>query len=466
MNGRIDHVHDVKNSVFWWETELVRYRQQLIGDQRADVCIVGGGYTGLWTAYFLKKADPSLEITLLERSWAGCGSSGHAAGFVAALFERSHHHTVSRFGADRAKLIHGSLTSSVRRIGEFCTEYSVDADYDPCGNLFVALNDGQLRRLHQDLDAAGAMGVEEDFSWFEGDAAREVLGARGVRAVLKEGCAALINPHRLVRGLVRAVEDLGVRIFENSPVTEVDSGIVRTERGSVRCESVVVGTDPDQAGFRQFRGRAAPMWSYVLVSEPLTAEQQARLHWPGREGFEDKRNFVTVGRLTVDNRIVWNGRRPEYFYGSSTHHRHIVRARVFAELKEAWKFFMPQLADVSWSHEYGGPVGITPSMRPYVGGRSGIYYGFGYSGHGIAATHMTGEVLSDLVLGASLSAIGHELTAVERELRFPPEPLMFVGSRATTALLGLQDAAMDRGLPHRDVDLLGVALKAAGRFGR
>jgi glycine/D-amino acid oxidase-like deaminating enzyme len=435
-----------RNSILWWETEPVVPGPPLQGTERADVCIVGGGYTGLWTAYFLKQAEPSLDVAVVERSWAGSGASGHNDGYAMTVLDMSLHHLVQRHGPERAGAAHEAVARSVVEIGEFCTEHDVDAEYELNGFAAIAVNDGHMWRLERDLEAARRIGADHDFRFLEGDEARAVLGSPIVRGVLKEGRGAMLNPHRLVRGLARTVEGMGVRIFERSPATSIAAGRVETGLGSVEAQRIVVATNAYQHTFPQFRARVLPLWSYAMATEPLSDEQRERIAWEGREGFEDKRNFITIGRWTADGRILFGGRLAPYFYGNDMDPRHMGNERVFGELREAWRELFPMWQDVNFTHAYGGCVAITSTFLPYVGALGdGIFYGYGYNGHGVAPSHTVGRALCDLVLERESEHTALLFVNQEKEPSLPPEPLRFLGTRLTTSLLDRQDRRMDRG---------------------
>jgi glycine/D-amino acid oxidase-like deaminating enzyme len=444
-----------RNSIYWWETEEVSPGQPLRGTERADVCIVGGGYTGLWTAYHLKQAEPSLDVAVVERSWAGSGASGHNDGYAMTLLDMSLHHLVERHGPERAGAAHEAVARSVIEIGEFCAEHDVDAEYERNGFAAIAVNDGHMWRLERDLEAAERIGAEQDFRLLEGEAARAVIGSPIVRGVLKEGRGALLNPHKLVRGLARAVEELGVRIHERSPATSVVAGRVETELGAVQAPRIVVATNAYQHTFPQFRSKVVPLWSYAMATEPLTNDQRGRVAWPGREGFEDKRNFITIGRPTADGRILWGGRLAPYFFGNDMDLRHLSNERVFAELREAWARYFPMWRDVTFTHAYGGCVAITSTFLPYVGSLGdGVFYGYGYNGHGVAPSHTVARTLCDLLLDRESEYTDLLFVNQDKEPGLPPEPLRFLGTRLTTALLDRQDRRMDRGGAAAEMDPL------------
>jgi glycine/D-amino acid oxidase-like deaminating enzyme len=433
------------NTIYWWETEPVVPGPALEGTHRADVCIVGGGYTGMWTAYFLKQAEPSLDVAIVERSWAGSGASGHNDGYAMTLLDMSHHHLVERYGPERAATAHEAVARSVIEIGEFCEAHGVDAEYERNGFVALAVNDGQMWRLEKDLEAARLMGAE-DFTLHEGDEARAVIGSPIVRGALREERSALLNPQKLARGLARTIEGMGVRIFERSPATTVESGRVSTDRGAVEAGRIAVATNAYQHTIDQFRGKVVPIWSYAMVTEPLTDEQLARVEWPAREGFEDKRNFITIGRFAAGNRVIFGGRLAPYFYGADMDTRHMRNEHVFDQIRGAWREFFPMWGDIEFTHAYGGCVAITSRFLPYVGSLGGgVLYGYGYNGHGVAPSHTVGQTLCDLVLERESEYTGLVFVNQEKEPRVPPEPLAYLGTRLTMALLERQDRRMDRG---------------------
>lgn len=430
--------------VCWWETEPVDPRPPLIGSENADICIVGAGYTGLWTAYYLKRAESTLDIVVIDAGWAGSGASGHNDGFAGTQLNRSLGHLLENHPVEKVALLRRELCVAVAEIGQFCDEHGIDADYEHTGYFEIATNQAQRRRLDDDLKAAAAIDQQEDFNLYEGVAAQERLGSPAVVALLRDSSRALLNPHRLCRGLARVVADLGVRLYEHSPAIEVGLTAVTTAQGEVVARAVVLATNAWQHQFPQFRGRVTPVWSHSMVTEPLTQDQIQRVGWPGREGFEDKRKLGTIGRLTPDNRVLWAGRYPAYHFGSDLRPKHRRYARSFSELRAAWSEWFPMWTDVEFTHAYGGPVGLTARLEPYVGQRDGIYYAYGYSGHGVGPSVVVAKALRDLVLNRD----SHYLTLPfmnQPESRMPPEPFRYVGARLTTELLARHDKKVDRG---------------------
>jgi glycine/D-amino acid oxidase-like deaminating enzyme len=394
----------------------------------------------------------------VEASWAGAGASGHNDGYAMTVLDMSHHHLVEHWGPERAGAAHGAVAASVVEMDEFCSRHGVDAELELNGFVAFATNPGQMWRLERDYEAARKMGADGDFELFDAAGARGLVDSPALQGALKEGRSAILNPHKLVRGLARVVSDAGVVIHERTPALEIDRGgpkpRVVTPRGAVTAEQVVVATNAYQHRFAPFRNRVIPIWSYAMVSEPLTDEQLAGVAWPGREGFEDKRNYISVGRPTADNRVLWGGRLAPYFFNNDMDTRHMRNPGVHAELRQAFDHFFPAWKDVRFTHAYGGCVAITAGFVPCFGRLdAGVSYGYGYNGHGVAPSHTGGKILRDLVLRRE-SEYTQLFFVNGRERNFPPEPLRLAGARLTERLLVRQDRRFDRGQGHGEMDPL------------
>lgn len=430
----------VRHTIFWRETERVTRRPALEGRARTQLCIVGGGYTALWTSHFLKQADPTIDVTILEADYAGAGASGHNDGFVTPTVGHSLHTVVKKFGPDRAKELYTAVGRSILELRRFCTKFDVDAELEPNGFFLVATNDGQRRRLEHDAELAGSMGVSYDV--LEAAEVRQAIDSAVFKAALKSP-GATINPHKLARGLARVVEGQGVAIHDDSRALSIEgergAWHVTTPTGVVHAEEVLIATDAYQHRFGDFQHTVKPVWSYAAVTEPLTDAQLSRLHWPGREGFVEARNLILFCRLTAENRLLVGGGPAPYRYGRDMDDRHIRSDDVTAVLRDALLRYFPALRDVRFSHAYGGCIGMTRDLVPHVGRTAeGIAYAYGYNGNGIAMTHTVGKVMRDLILENG-GNYGKLALVSDEHPRFPADPFAFVGIRAASAALNLQD---------------------------
>lgn len=405
---------DFKYGVFWHETEPVKRRAPLTGAVNCDVCIIGGGYTGLWSAYFLRRAEPSLNVHILEADYAGAGASGHNDGFMTkAIGGHSQQTLARRFGQQRAADAHSAVARSAVAIYRFCRYYGIDADLESTGYFAVATNARQRKRLA----ASVIMGDRSNGSAtarshvLDGPEIRQKIGSPNIVS----GCwvgGILLNPHKLVRGLARVVEEEGAVLHELSPAIEFNEGPgvvrVRTAGGCLTARHLILATDAWQGQFPQFRGKVIPAWNYALVTGPLSPRQLADIGIPGREGFIEICQPSIFGRLTADNRLLLGGGASYNFgkpitlsSGQTGPHimgagAHRVEQFLFGELRR----YFPMLAGLPVTHFYGGAISVTAERMPAVGRISPrVTYGHGYNGNGIAVSFAIGKLICDTALG-------------------------------------------------------------------
>jgi glycine/D-amino acid oxidase-like deaminating enzyme len=430
----------LRRSIYWRDTEQVAVGPPLSEDVVCDVCIVGGGYTGLWTAHFLNRSDPSLSIHVLEAGYAGCGASGHNDGFVTPTIGHSLHTVVKRFGPERAKAGYAAVGRSIMELRRFCSKNAIDAELEPNGFYLVATNDGQAARLELDVQLASEMGFAYEI--LDQREARAKIGSQCITGALKTP-GALVNPHKLARGLARVVAAEGVHIHEQTRAVKYrvrnSEHVVTTPLARVVADRVVLANNAWQHEWAPFRRRVKPVWSYAMVSEPLTAEQLERVAWQDREGFVEACNFIVFGRLTAENRLLIGGGPAPYFYGRNMDDRKIASDVAVKTLRRALVRHFPEWSDLRFTHAYGGCIAVTRDLVPHVGQLSdGVFYSYGYCGNGIAMTHAASKSLRDLVLGRSSDYT--EMFYVNGDNpKFPVEPIAFVGAKAITGILGLQD---------------------------
>lgn len=432
-----------KHEIYWRSTESVECGPPLAGDVKCDVAIVGGGYTGMWTAYFLLKEDPSLSVHIVEADYAGAGGSGHNDGFVTPTIGHSLHGLVKQYGTEASKLAYSIVGRSILELSRFCRSHGVDAELEPNGYFMVARNKPQIARLEHDLELIEKVTGDAAQPLLGRDEARERIGSPAVEGAFKVG-GALINPHKLARGLTRVVRGMGAVIHERTTATSTAKTaaghVVRTPGGTVTADQLVLATNAYQHQFKPFRNALRPVWSYAAVTAPLSAEQLAQVHWPEREGFVEARNFITFVRLTADNRLLVGGGPAPYYYGRDMDEaRHMRNDRAFEALRDVLGTYFPSWRDLHFDYAYGGCISMTRNFVPRAGTLpSGAHYAYGYCGNGISMTHTTGKVLRDLVLGKD-SAFTNLLFVQAKEPKMPVEPLAFLGARGLTAALAFQD---------------------------
>lgn len=456
-------MRDMYGSAIYWHQGVPHApRPALTGSATADVVVIGGGFTGLWTAYHLIEADPSLRIVVLEGEEIGFGASGRNGGFAMTLLDMSLAHLHRNYGTDAARLAHDAVAESVAMIGRTVADEGIDCEWKHGGLMSVATNAGQMHRLRADLDAAVAMGLGGFDELTAAQARAEVDSPTYVGAVTEEHCAVL-HPAKLAHGLAEAISRRGVEVHETSHVTAVAEGgskmRVTTPDGTITADQVVLATNAWARNLPWFSSKVVALYTYILLTEPLTEKQWASVGWASHQGIEDKRNFVHYYRRTLDGRILWGGRdgvihaqlprrpgiRPVY-----------DRSRIVSQrLAETFRATFPQLAAVRFTHHWGGPVGITAQFLPHVGSLEGgrVHYGHGYNGHGVAPTHAVGRVLAERILGHSTDL--QQLCFVDpKEPAFPPDPLLWASAELTRRSLLRQDRRMDGGAQVGDMDPL------------
>jgi glycine/D-amino acid oxidase-like deaminating enzyme len=419
LNGQVSH----------WFDEVPRSRPPLPGDRDADVCIVGAGYTGLWTAYYLKRADPRLRIVVLEAQFAGFGASGRNGGWLSGLVPGDRNAMARQCGRDRVVAWQRALNEAVDEVADVAAREGIDAGIVKGGNLEIARNRAQAARL--------ASSIEEERNWqvdgieplTTADAARRIKFDGVVSAYFTPHCAR-IQPARLARGLADAVERLGVQIYEQSPVTEISQGRATTKSGIVTAPIVLRATEGFTAALPGLRRRWLPMNSSMIATEPIGAHLWASIGWDGRETVGDTAHGFFYAQRTVDDRIAIGGRSVPYRYASRTDVDGRVPERTIRHLSQVLRDVLPQVRDVPIAHGWCGVLAVPRDWEASVvlDRATGLGWAGGYVGHGVTATNLAGRTLADLVLDQStplteLPWVGH------RSRNWEPEPMRWLGVR-------------------------------------
>ncbi|RZU73384.1 glycine/D-amino acid oxidase-like deaminating enzyme [Micromonospora kangleipakensis] len=419
-------------------------RPALPGDADADVVIVGAGYTGLWTAYYLAAADPTLRITVLEKEIAGYGASGRNGGWCSALFPTSLPALARRHGRDRALAMQRAMQETVREVGRVVAAEGIDCDWQPGGTVVLARSAAQLGRARAAVDEAREYGLsDEDLVLLDADQATARCAADGVLGGTYTPHCAAVQPARLVRGLARAVERRGVTIFERTPVTAVRAGAAVTPAGVVRAPVVVRATEGFTPALPGQRRTVAPVYSLMVATEPLAEETWARIGLAERETFSDYRHVIIYGQRTADGRLAFGGRGAPYHFGSRTAPGYDREPRVFAALRRVLGELFPVLGpEVPVTQTWGGPLGVARDWAASVGldRASGLAWAGGYVGDGVGTSNLAGRTLADLIRGAE-----SDLTALpwvnHRSPRWEPEPLRWLAVNAGLRLMFSADEA-------------------------
>ena len=450
---------DRRSLSLWHDTlpdgALETDRKPLPGDAQYDVAVVGGGFTGLWTAYYLMRRDPGLRVVVLEKEFAGFGASGRNGGWASNLLPMGLDKVAEASSRGGALALQKAADDSVDEVGRVAADEGIEAHYVKGGYLRLARSPLQVERLHAELSDARAWGrTEQDLRWLDRSEARTQIGADGVFGALYDPHCAAIHPARLVRGLADVVERLGVVVHEGTTVTAIEPGVVRTDHGSVRADVVVRALEGYTPSLDGHRRTLLPVYSLMIATEPLPQSFWDEVGWSGRQTFNDDRRFLIYGQRTADNRIAFGGRGAPYHLGSRIDPAFEHPGRVHEQLRRTLVEFFPALHDAQVTHRWGGVLGVPRDWFASVqyDPATGLASAGGYSGDGVTLTNLAGRTLADLVTGAdsdltTLPWVNHPAR------RFEPEPLRWVGVNAGFKLAAAVDAVEERsGRPSRVLD--------------
>lgn len=434
---------------FWLSQGAYTAENNLGGDIDVDVAIVGGGFTGLSSAYHLKKASPGLSIALLEGDVIGYGASGRNGGFNMTLFGLTLSMTALRFGKIRTRQAHLYMERAVDTLKRLVDDLNIDCDYEHPGFLRVATSEKYKRRLQHEIEFAHKLGLSGIDWWDKDRLAQEVRSPHYLGAWWEPRCG-ILNPARLAWGWKAVLKRHDIQIYENTKVRDVQRGPRRitllTPDGSIRAKKVVLATNAWSHLIKPIKRKQAPIWTHIVLTEPLKEEHFAEIGWQHRQGIEDNRNLVHYYRLTADNRLLMGGRDVSLSFGDDMDKD--MNDNTFRGLEEDVRCLFPCLKTIRFTHRWGGPVSITVDMAPALGylGDKRFVYSVGCMGHGVSLTHLNGETVADLVLERKT-----DLTDVffvnRRTLPFPPEPLRLIVSKGILGYLHLEDRFYDTDRP-------------------
>ncbi|KHK59501.1 FAD-dependent oxidoreductase [Burkholderia sp. A9] len=412
-------------------------RQHLADTIDADVVIVGAGYTGLWTTYYLLKARPSLRVVLIERNVVGFGASGRNGGWASAIFPISLSRVAQMYSHEAALHLQAAMNATVDEIGQVLETENLDADFQKEGFISLARSDAQLLRVLSAVEASTRFGLPAQWQILDSVVAREKVGARDVIGALYTEHCAVIHPGKLVHGLAKLVESMGARIYENSEVKSIRPGIVSTANGTVKAETVVRATEAFSCQQSENRRSVIPLSSLVLATEPLPLDMRRRLHLDHRLAFNDMRHLRVYGQVTADGRLVFGGRGAPYKWGSTISDDF---GDAHDKIRKSMVGFFPELADVAITHRWGGALGVARDWCPTVSmdKRTRIAWAGNYVGDGVATSNLAGRILSNLILDVdekinSLPFVNHQSPSWEAE------PLRWFGINGGLFAAGLSD---------------------------
>jgi len=431
---------------FWWDTLPAALKepvgQPLQADKDVDVVIVGGGYTGLWTAYYLKSTAPELRICVLEAREAGFGASGRNGGWASALFPASLESLAKSHNRESAVRMKRTMFETVREIGSVAHVHDWDIDWEYGGSIGVARSPLQWVRAQDEIAHLRSWGFgEDDYALLNAEETSEHIQAQdAIGAVFTPHCAA-INPAKLVRHLAHHVHSMGVEICEQTRALEMTSGHVRTDHGVVRAPITVRATEGYTAQLPGLKRAIVPVYSLMLATEALPSNLWNEIGLRSRETFYDGRNLIIYGQRTADGRLAFGGRGAPYHFGSRVKAEFDRDPKVHQALREVLVDFFPAVADVPITHTWGGPLGIARDWWASAGfdPKSGLAWAGGYVGDGVGTSNLAGRTLRDLILRretdlTTLPWVNHHSRPWE------PEPLRWLGTNMGLQVMTYADA--------------------------
>jgi len=431
---------------YWLGNDPYVENAPLSGETRADVAVLGGGFTGLTTAYFLKKEKPSLDVAVLEGQVVGFGASGRNAGFSMTLFGLTMSVTSALYGRKNAAAAHRYMEQAVELVESLVRENGIACDYERPGFLRVATTPAYERRIREEIELAKSLGLE-GVDWLDAAAVRAQVDSPSYRGAWWEPRCGILNPARLVRGMKAVVERMGVRVYERTPATELrrtPEGVeVATPAGRVRAARAALATNAYSHLVPGLRRRQVPAFTHIVLTEPLHPAHFERIGWKGRQGIEDARNLVHYYRLTADNRLLMGGSDVSISFGDGMDHdRNPV---TFAQLEADVRDTFPALKEVAFTHRWGGPVSVPVQMIPALGrlGDERVVYALGCMGHGVSLAHLNGRTLADLLLDRKTERT-EVFFANRRVFPWPPEPFRLVLSAAIRGYMRMEDRWNER----------------------
>ena len=441
MNGNVS---------FWYADigGVPGYRAGLAGDIDADVCIVGAGFTGLWTAYYLKKADPTVRIAIIDKEFAGFGASGRNGGWLSGGFSWSREKYLKTSNRAGVIAMEKAMAGTVDEVIAVTEAEGIDADIVRTGNLQIATNKPQLDRLKDYYQEFSDWDNADRIDFLSAEQASRKIAIHNVQGgVIKHGMAR-VQPAKLVRGLAATVERMGVPIYEQTLVTSIDKGRVTTNRGTIRAP-IIIRAEGFTAGIPGHKRLWLPLNSALIVTEPLPESLWQEIGWEGRELLGDMAHAYCYAQRTREGRIALGGRGVPYRFGSKTDVRGQTQAATIAQLRAILTRLLPQTKDLRIDHAWCGVLGVPRDWCTTAGldRDTGIGWAGGYVGLGVSSSNLSGRTLSDLVLGRDTELT--RLPWVNRSVRkWEPEPLRWLGVHSMYQLYRIADEREEAGLQH------------------
>jgi glycine/D-amino acid oxidase-like deaminating enzyme len=435
---------------FWLEScgDDLTPRPALDGSIDADVAILGAGFTGLWTAYYLKKRDPALKIAVVEREIAGFGASGRNGGWVTAGLQLSLPLLAERFGFEAARAQHHAMSATVDEVERVVREEGIDCNFQKSGALRIARGAHQLPSIERSYATYQRFNLADDYQVLDAAETEARVKVNGALGSLFTPHCAVIHPAKLVRGLAHVVERMGVTIYEQTPVIDYSEGAsprLITERGDVNARTLVLAGESYLSQLPKLHQQLIPVYSLIVLTEPLSDREWEEIGWESRECISSNRFTVDYLSKTSDGRIAFGGRGAPYHYNSQISDDFDRHEPTHAMLRRSAIDWFPMLKDVRFTHAWGGPLGMPRDWMPTMSydPSTNVATARGYTGQGVATANLSGRVLTDLISGTHSELT--ELPTVDHQSPdWEPEPLRWLGIRYVQNGFGRLDEEAER----------------------
>ncbi len=458
---------DYRSKSLWWSTlpeELATStRYSLHSDIDVDVAIIGAGYTGLWTAYYLLKQDPNLNIAILEAEVAGYGASGRNGGWCSAHFPTKIDKLSRMHGPDAARAMQDAMHDTVTEIENVVREENLECEWQRGGGISFARTPLQWQRAQEDIQHWEHWGYDAShYSLLSASEAKERANATNLFGATYTPHIAAINPAKLVRSLANLVERLGTTIYEHTAATRIEPGAVTTSGGVVRARYIVRATEGYTKSLEGHKRKIVPIYSLMMATEPLSDQVWDQIGLAKRETFSDFRNLIIYGQRTADNRFAFGGRGAPYHFGSTIKDEYDQNEKVHPSLLGVLTELFPAVATATVTHTWGGPLGVARDWMASAGldRKTGIAWAGGYVGDGVGTTNLSGRTLADLITSQDtnltrLPWVNH------KSPNWEVEPLRWIGANAGLQIMTRADTSEDKsGKPSK---LAGVISKLLGK---
>ncbi|PWA07610.1 FAD-dependent oxidoreductase [Pueribacillus theae] len=403
-----------------------------------DVAILGAGYTGLWTAYYLLLQNPSLKIAIIEREITGFGASGRNAGWCSPRFSVTPPVAIERYGSERARELQLTMFDTVNEVERVIQIENMNVDWKKAGFLKVTLGENLLSQLENEMKTYRKLGLENYYQLLSKEKTDERIHIQGLKASILTKVSAVLHPGKLVRQLARIVERRGVKIYEQTEVLDFIEGesmkppkLLLTE-GAVKADvAVIIAGEAYLSQMTKFRRRIIPMYSSMILTEPLSEKQWSTIGWENRETVGSNTLAQDYLQRTVDGRILFGvGNGGPYRYSSKIKDSFDTYGPVIEWLKQRVIKWFPSISRDQFTHVWGGPIGVTSDWTPnfQYDKRTRVAKAFGYFGQGVSTSNLAGRILSDLIterktLLTNLPVVQHSSP------KWVPEPFRWIGAR-------------------------------------